>query len=123
MFFFYVKLPVGPHLNEREHVFHDGLESALMGHKLGSVLGWGDSLSHRDLSQPTRLAFHRIDIEISDVKPALTLIQRTLMALDAPLGTEIHYTVDGIAMQDTSSSSGWQSEPSGPTSKRANWPT
>lgn len=120
MFFFYVKLPVGANVNEREHVFHDGLESALMTHQLGTVLGWGDSWSHKDISQPTRLAFHRIDIEISDVQPALVLIQQTLLALDAPLGTEIHYTVDGVAMQDTSSSSGWTSEPSGTNSRSTN---
>lgn len=118
MHFFYVKLPVGSNLNGREHVFHDGLEAALADHKLGCVLGWGDSLSHRDVNKPVHLAFHRIDIDISDINPSLTLIRQTLMALDAPHGTEIHYTVDGTTLKDISSSTGWRTETGSKNTKR-----
>ena len=111
MHFFYVKLPVGSSLAGREDVFHEGLETALAQEKAGSVLGWGDSLSHANTGRPARVAFHRIDIEITDFKPALALLQRTLVALDAPVGTEIHYAVDGTALQDVSSSAGWRTEP------------
>jgi len=118
MHFFYAKLPVGSSLADREDVFHEGLEAALAQEKLGSVLGWGDSLSHMNASQPARVAFHRIDIEITDFKPALALLQRTLVALDAPVGTEIHYTVDGAALQDVLGSTGWRTEPCSTTTQR-----
>ena len=118
MNFFYVKLPVGASLEGHEHHFHDGLESALTAEHLGSVLGWGDSLSSVHASEPVHLAFHRIDIEITDITPALALLQRTLLALDAPLGTEIHYTVNGTAWQDISGVAGWHAEPCPAIQKR-----
>ena len=107
MHFFYVKLPVGPKLVGREHIFHNELESSLVAQNVGSVLGWGDSLARMDASEPARVAFHRVDIEITDFKPALTLLQRKLEMLDAPLETEIHYEVDGAALQAVFSSTGW----------------
>ena len=118
MHFFYVKLPVGPSLADREPVFHEGLEAALAQAKAGSVLGWGDSLSHANTGRPAPVAFHRIDIEITDFKPALALLQRALVALDAPVGTEIHYTVDETAFQDVFSSAGWRTEPCSTTTQR-----
>ncbi|MDR3369860.1 hypothetical protein [Rhodoferax sp.] len=111
MNFFYVKLPVGTSLEGREHHFHDGLEAALTAQHLGTVIGWGDSLSSAHANEPVHLAFHRIDIEVTEVTSALTLLQRTLVALDAPLGTEIHYTLNGATLQDISSATGWRTEP------------
>ena len=119
MNFFYVKLPVGPKLAGREHIFHDEMESALAVQNVGSVLGWGDSLSRMDAGKPPRLAFHRVDIEIADFRPALTLLQRTLEALDTPVETEIHYTDDGAALQDVLSSTGWWTEPCSTTRRRS----
>lgn len=119
MHFFYVKLPVGPKLEGREHIFHDGLESALTAQNVGSVLGWGDSLSRADAREPACVAFHRVDVEITDFKPAVTLLQRILEMLDAPDETEIHYTVDGTALQDVFSSAGWRTEPCSTTRKRS----
>ena len=111
MNFFYVKLPVGPRLEGSEQIFHDGLESALTVHHLGCVLGWGDSLSCANASEPPHLAFHRVDIEVTDIEPAVSLLRSTLVALEAPTGTEIHYTIDGAALQDIASSDGWRTEP------------
>ena len=118
MNFFYVKLPVGPRLEGREQMFHDEIESALTAHALGFVLGWGDSLSSLDARKPPHLAFHRVDIKVTDVTLALSLLQSTLVALEAPLGTEIHYTLDGISLQDISSSDGWRTEPCSTTTSR-----
>lgn len=111
MDFFYVKLPIGPKVTDREQIFHEGLDSALTAEEVGSVLGWGSSLSRMKDSEPAHLAFHRVDIDITDFQPARAVIQRTLVALDAPDGTEIHYTVNGTALQDISSSDGWRTEP------------
>jgi hypothetical protein len=66
MHFFYAKLPVGSRLAGCESAFHEGLDAALAEAKAGTVLGWGDSLSPMHRSQPARVAFHRIDIEITD---------------------------------------------------------
>jgi hypothetical protein len=119
MHFFYVKLPTGLKLADREHIFHDGLESSLAAQNVGSVLGWGASLSRMDANEPARLAFHRVDLEITDFKPALTLLRRTLETLDAPVETEIHYTVDGMALQDVFSLTGWRTEPCSTTRPRS----
>lgn len=113
MHFFYVKLPMSAGVLKRESEFHEGLEAALTQHNVGSVLGWGDSLSHINLAEPARVAFHRIDIDIGidDVQTGVALLQRTLAALDAPMGTEIHYHADGAEWQDVSTPSGWRTEP------------
>ena len=118
MQFIYVKIPVGSRLEGREQMFHDEMESALKAHALGFVLGWGGSLSRLNACEPHRLAFHRVDIEVTDVTLALPLLQSTLVALEAPLGTEIHYTIDGVALQDISSSAGWRTEPCSTTTHR-----
>jgi hypothetical protein len=122
MHFFYVKLPVGSGLADREGVFHEGLEAALAREKAGFVLGWGDSLSTRKPSRSARVAFHRIDIEVKDVEVARALLQRTLVALDAPVGTEIHYTVADTALQDVFGSGGWRTEPRSTTAQHPGRP-
>jgi len=109
MHFVYVKIPVGTQADTalREQGFHEGLELALTAQGLGSVLGWGASLSARSPDEPSRVAFHRIDIEITEPALALDLLQRTLIALDAPFGAELHYTLDDISWHSAYGPAGW----------------
>lgn len=122
MHFIYVKLPIGSSLEGRERSFHEGLEATLTEQKLGSILGWGGSLSDADTREPARVAFHRIDIEVTEVKSALVLLRRTLGTLNAPEGTEVHYVMEGAALQDVSTSTGWRTEPCSTTTHRRKKP-
>lgn len=123
MHFIYVKLPIGSSLEGRERYFHEELDAALTEQKLGSILGWGGSLSDADTHRPARVAFHRIDIEVTDVAPALALLRRTLGTLNAPEGTEVHYVMEGVALQDVSASTGWRTEPCSTTTHRRKNPS
>lgn len=107
MHFFYVKLPVGKHSALSEYAFHDGLEAALAAQQLGSVLGWGASLSEPEADMPGHVAFHRIDIEVAEPARARALLKSALVELGAPAGTELHYTADGAAWQDVYGPAGW----------------
>jgi hypothetical protein len=92
MRFVYVKVPVAAHEEVRDRRLHEGIEAELVAQGLGSVLGWGASLSdpRRDGSRVP--GFHRIDIEVGDLDAATALLKRVLPALGAPVGTEIHST-------------------------------
>ena len=73
----------------------------------------GSSLAGRE-----RVFHEGLEAALAQEKPALALLQRTLVALDAPVGTEIHYTVDGTALQDVLGSAGWRTEPCSTTTQR-----
>lgn len=107
MHFVYVKLPVGSASALREYAFHDGLESALTQHDLGSLMGWGDSIADHVAGELSKVAFHRIDIEVTELAAALVLLQRSLVALAAPLGTEIHHGTGAAARQRVLGAAGW----------------
>lgn len=107
MHYVYVKLPASKHSAHGEHVFHEGLEAALTQAQLGGVLGWGASLSRSEAHETAHVAFHRIDIEVTQPELALALLQRTLTDLGAPEGTELHYTLDDADWQNVRGPSGW----------------
>lgn len=107
MHFFYVKIPVGRGLAGREHVFHERLEAALVEQGVGTVIGWGDSLGALRQSKFTGPAYHRIDIEVVDPGSARTALHGVLTTLQAPVGTELHYTREGVALQDVLGPPGW----------------
>lgn len=111
MHYLYVKLPVGPHSERGEQAFHEGLDAALSGARIGSVLGWGASLAPSTSPGPQRTsaqaAFHRIDIEAAHPDSALELLRGRLVALGAPAGTELHYALDGADWQDVLTEAGW----------------
>jgi hypothetical protein len=111
MHFVYVKLPVDSASARREYAWHDGLETALTQHGLGSLIGWGASLTDRTADQPAREAFHRIDIEVADLGAALLLLRRCLVALAVPLGTQIHHGTGSAACQQVLGAAGWTDQP------------
>lgn len=90
-------------LHLREHQ----IDETLRAQGIGSVVGWGDSLGARR-ADGARVATHiRIDILVSDVAAARTTLQALLPQLEAPLGTEIHYTLQGMPRHDRSTPGGW----------------
>ncbi|MCJ0762155.1 hypothetical protein [Variovorax terrae] len=105
--FMYVKIPVGADSGDELHQREETIDQALQGQGIGSVLGWGDSLGEPRPDGSRVAAFVRIDIDVTDQAAARTLLQDLLPALGAPVGTEIHYTVDHAALQDVYAASGW----------------
>ena len=106
--FVYVRVPVKPRrgtdpLHQRE----DQIDQALRAQGVGTVLGWGDSLGERRADGSRVAAYFRIDINVSDLAAARTLLQHLLPELDAPAGTEIHYTLQGLSLQDVATATGW----------------
>ena len=107
--FIYVKIPVSSAedpLHQREYT----LDQTLREMGLGAVVGWGDSLGPvlADGSRPA--AFLRIDINVTELGEARAALRTSLLELEAPFGTEIHYTREGSNLQDTYTASGWMLE-------------
>lgn len=107
MHFVYVKVPVATDSDLRDRRLHEGIEAELVAHRLGSVLGWGGSLSDPRRDGGRALGFHRIDIEIGDLDAATALLRRVLPALGAPAGTEIHSTPAAGPRTEIYAASGW----------------
>lgn len=71
------------------------------------MLGWGASLSDRRDEAPAHIAFHRVDIEVAELQPALALLRRVLVEQGAAAGTEIHYSLEKAPWQDELGPAGW----------------
>lgn len=106
--FVYVRIPVQLRrgtdpLHQRE----DRIDQALRSQGIGSVVGWGDSLGERRADGSRVAAYLRIDINVSDLPAARTALRYLLPKLEAPAGTEIHYTLQGASLQDMATATGW----------------
>ena len=106
--FVYVRIPVNRRrgtdpLHQRE----DQIDQALRAQGIGTVVGWGDSLGERRADGSRVAAYIRIDINVSDLAAARATLQHLLPQLDAPAGTEIHYTQQGLSLQDLATATGW----------------
>ena len=108
MHFVYLKIPMPPragrHAEGPHAALDQSLDQALSRAGLGSVLGWGTSMSQGAGPAP---AFHRVDIEVADLPAALELLRTALRHLQAPPQTELHYTQGGQALQQDLGPDGW----------------
>jgi hypothetical protein len=102
--FVYVKVPAA---SLPEHELHAALEDALMAEGLGSVVGWGASVDGAARGGRLKAAFHRIDIEVFDLPRALEVLKARLTAFGVPQRSELHYTLQGEALQQESGPDGW----------------
>jgi hypothetical protein len=105
--FIYVKVPISPELAHREHRVHQALQTALAEASAGSLVGWGASLEVKPPRGRPRVAFHRIDIEVTQTPLGLAVLRAALDAVQVPIGAELHYTQDHVAMQQTRVAGGW----------------
>jgi hypothetical protein len=94
MHFLYVKIPRVHHVIDQNHQLEDQVDQMLREHDAGLVAGWGDSLgaARADGSRP--VAYTRIDVDVSNLDLARSLLQARLPSFGAPTGTEIHYTIN-----------------------------
>ena len=105
--FIYVKIPgdIGP--RERGEMFEDKIEPILAERILGSVSGGGSSLGDERPDGSRPIEFCGIDIDTMSRDAALAALRSLLPTLDAPEGTELHYTKNGQKLQDELSKDGW----------------
>lgn len=105
--FVYLKIPVVADVVDQVHTREDKVDQLLKATGSGSVIGWGDSLGDEQPDGSRVVAFKRIDIEVMDLSATRFALQVALPKLDAPIGTEIHYTIEGKAFMDVFASFGW----------------
>lgn len=116
--FVYVRIPLRPRRDmDQLHLREHQIDEALRAQGIGSVLGWGDSMGARRADGSLVATHIRIDIDVSDLAAARTTLQQLLPQLEAPEGTEIHYTLQGLRLQDRATANGWLLEQ--PVSDRA----
>ena len=105
--FLVVKIPVVEDVDDRWHQREERIDEALRAGRLGAVLGWGDSLGEPTPRGRRRVAFTRVDIDISDIAAGRSLLQSTLAAIGVPPGTEIHYAIGRVRYADIYAPPGW----------------
>lgn len=105
--FLYVKIPGDIQPLVRGERFEDPLASALQEAKLGDVSGGGSQLADPYPDGRPRVEFCGMDIDVTDRDKARALIMRKLIDLQAPYGTEIHYTADKTLLLDRLMEDGW----------------
>ncbi|PTT22581.1 hypothetical protein DBR12_03765 [Acidovorax sp. HMWF029] len=106
--FIYVKLPGNLMPLDRGAVYEDPIEQALSEGNLGTVSGGGSSLGDKLPDGSRIIEFSGIDIDTDQPTRTLEVLRDLLRKLDAPAGTELHYTRGGAKLQDQLSSTGWR---------------
>ena len=105
------------------HRREEEIDQTLQASGVGSVIGWGDSLGDEQADGSRAVAFHRIDITVTDLMAARSALQAVLDALAVASGTEIHYTLDGTDLMDVRAPSGWLHGQAVPVSRQRARPT
>jgi hypothetical protein len=105
--FIYVKIPDGIGPIDRGDKYEDPLEQKLSDVGLGHVSGGGSQLGDPlpDGSRP--IEFCGLDVDVTDLSKALTLLRVELPALGVPDGTEIHYTMGQLRLKDAFNHGEW----------------
>ena len=113
--FVFVRIPVKPRRGtDPLHLREDRIDQALRAQGIGMVVGWGDSLGERRADGSRVAAYLRIDIQVSNLAAARTALRYLLPKLEAPAGTEVHYTLQGAHLQDLATATEWLLEQPGP---------
>lgn len=108
--FIYVKLPGNIQPIQRGEQFEDRIDPVLTEAGLGVVSGGGSSLADPLPDGRRLVAFCGIDIDTPKRDSALPVLRDLLPKLEAPVGTELHYTRDGVKLQDEFTSAGWSTD-------------
>lgn len=112
--FVYAKIPLRPGWAERLPGTYEAVEQALSAGALGTLIGWGRSVSDPGGQGIDAVTHQRLDIEVGDQPRALGVLKATLARLGVPDGAELHYTEDGQALQMVYAAAGW-AEPTAST--------
>ncbi|CAM3643297.1 hypothetical protein [Roseateles saccharophilus] len=101
--FVYAKIPLRPGAAEHMDEVHEAVEQALAARSAGTLIGWGRSVSNAG----DAVMHHRLDIEVDGQARGLAVLKEALAGLGVPDGTELHYTVDGEALQIVRAGASW----------------
>lgn len=93
MNFLYLKIPMAQSRVDQTRDIEDKVDQLLRDSGAGSVAGWGDSLGDALPDGTRRVAYARIDVDVTELAAALALLQANLASFGAPSGTEIHWTL------------------------------
>ena len=85
-------------------------EDRLAHERLGHVSGGGLQLGDERPDGTRPIEFCGIDIDVADLGKALVALRKELVALKAPVGTELHYTKAGVRLQDELQPGEWRLE-------------
>ena len=103
--FIFIKIPGAILPLERGDKYEDPLDEELIKHGLGRVTGAGTSLPRVD-AEP----FCGIDIDATEQDSALVFLREAVVHLQVPMGTQLHYTKNGVKLQDELHPDGWHTE-------------
>ncbi len=105
--FVYVKIPADIQPMDRGEWFEDKIEPVLAETGLGTVSGGGSSLSDPDAEGRRTIEYCGLDIDVTDLEPALALLRDLLPQLPIVPGTELQYTRDGRMLRDVYVDGAW----------------
>jgi hypothetical protein len=105
--FIFVKIldPVMPF--ERGAKYEDPLEALLEARGLGTVSGSGSGLGDPRPDGTRPIAYCGVDIETTLRDQVLEMLREEVPKLGSPVGTELHYTRNGVRLQDELRVDGW----------------
>jgi hypothetical protein len=98
--FVYLKIPGDIQPMDRGEWFEDRIEPALAQAGLGTVSGGGSSLSDPRADGSRVIEYCGVDIDVTELEPALVLLRELLPKLPITPGTELQYTRDGAMFRD-----------------------
>ncbi len=108
--FIYVFLPRGLSVEDREERYEEPLHEALGEASLGVVSGGGTGLGVPDEDGNREIEFSGVDVDADDeanVPAILELLRGMLPTLGCPRGTQLHYTLAEVPLQDEFDGSNW----------------
>jgi len=105
--FVYIKIPeeLGP--MDRGERYEDPIQESLDSRGLGEVSGGGSQLGDEKSDGTRSIEFCGLDVELLDLERGRALLRTRLIELGAPQGTELHYTVGDVKLQDELGRDGW----------------
>ena len=106
--FLYVLIPEGLSPLDRGDKCEDTLDDRLGAFGLGEVTGGGSQLGELRHDGTRAIESCGIDIELDDLERGRDKLRKWLLELEAPPGTELHYTVDGVTLKDSLGPDGWE---------------
>jgi hypothetical protein len=105
--FIYVMIPAAIQPIDRGTQFEDPLEIKLKEEQLGTISGGGSQLSAPDAEGRQHIEFCGLDVDVKDRDRARSLLREELPRVGAPIGTELHYTRNGLRLLDRYGLDGW----------------
>lgn len=107
MHFVYIKVPLHRPPGSALDALHEALQRALDASGAGALVSWGTSLPSPGAAEGAPGSFHRIDVELLDLEAGLHVLREALLPVQGASGTELHFTAEGAALQQSLSAAGW----------------